>query len=321
MNDETITIGVTAYNAQDTIAAALESAMAQSLPIHEIIVVDDASTDGTAKILDRYRRRHPNLSVVRNPQNMGVAAARNEILRRATGVFVAFFDDDDMSAPDRIEAQRARILDYERDFADGAAVICHTARRQLYPDGTERIEPAMGSDPGLAPHGLEVVRYTLMGEPLRGGYGSCATCSQMARTETYRFLGGFDTSFRRCEDSDLAIRHALAGGHFIGVSAPMVTQRMTGTPDKSVIALMGHFKALQEKHRNVFDTAAQFAFNQGWIEAKFAWMAGQRGNFAARLAALTLRYPFQTRRRLRAALPNLAGNKALQQFLRRTNRA
>lgn len=315
MNGETITIGVTAYNAQDTIAAALDSAIAQSVPIHQIVVVDDASTDGTMEILDRYRHRHANFAIVRNPQNMGVAAARNEILSRATGVFLAFFDDDDVSAPHRVEAQRARILEYERGFSDGAAVICHAARRQLYPDGTERIEPAMGSGPGLAPNGRDVVRYTLMGEPLRGGYGSCATCSQMARTATYRVLGGFDTTFRRCEDSDLAIRHALAGGHLVGVAEPLVTQRMTASSDKSVAALLCHFKSLQKKHRNVFDSAAQFAFNQGWIEAKFAWMAGQRGNFAARLAALTLRYPFQTRRRLRAALPNLAGNRAFQRFL------
>ncbi len=216
MKPNTVTIGITTYNAEDTVRDALQSAFDQSIPIAQIIVIDDVSSDSTMAILAEYAH-HPNLEVHQNPENRGVAASRNEIIKRATGDFVAFFDDDDISAPNRVEAQLARIVEYEAAFANGAPVICHTARRQIYPDGEARIEPTMGCRTGRpAPSGRGVVRRALMGEPLADGYGSCATCSQMARTATYRMLGGFDEAFRRGEDADLAIRIALAKRAFRG---------------------------------------------------------------------------------------------------------
>ena len=57
-----------------------------------------------------------------------------------------------------------------------------------------------------APQGLAVAWRILAGYPLDDGNGACPTCSQMARRETYKLVGGFDPNFRRNEDTELCVR-------------------------------------------------------------------------------------------------------------------
>lgn len=317
MNSDSITIGITAYNAADTIAAALDSALAQDVPAIQILVVDDASSDGTVAIVEDYAVRDDRIELIRHSVNQGVAAARNTLIKHARGTFLAFFDDDDISTPDRLRVQRARILEYEQDHASGAAVICHTARRQIYPDGTERIEPAMGSGLGAAPHGNAVVRFTLMGEPLDPGhFGSCATCSQMARVATYCELGGFDPAFSRVGDTDLAIRHARAGGHLVGAPAPLVIQHMTPTSEKSLEKLHGFWAMIFEKNRDVFDSSSHYAFCKRWIDLKFRWLGGGPVDFMGGFVALLLRHPIKTTQRVYRASGSFRSNRVFSRFSR-----
>ena len=131
-NKPLITIGITCYNAADTIAKAIKSAQAQSWPVKEIIIVDDHSTDATVQILQGLGQ-NPQIRIFLSEKNNGVAASRNRIIKESKGDFIVFFDDDDVSAPDRLECQYARITEYERLLSDGRAVICHTARTQRYP--------------------------------------------------------------------------------------------------------------------------------------------------------------------------------------------
>ena len=85
--------------------------------------------------------------------------------------------------------QHKRITDYEKQFTEGAPVICHTARKVIYPHGEIRVEQTMGqTEEKPAPSGPAVARRILLGEPLEDGYGSCPTCSQMARLSTYKLI-------------------------------------------------------------------------------------------------------------------------------------
>ncbi|HHY49573.1 MAG TPA: glycosyltransferase family 2 protein, partial [Alphaproteobacteria bacterium] len=104
-----VTIGLCAHNAADTIAAAVDSALAQTGVATEIVIVDDASTDGTRALLEDCARQHPAIRLFVNATNRGVAAARNTIIREARGTFIGFFDDDDRSAPERVARQLARL--------------------------------------------------------------------------------------------------------------------------------------------------------------------------------------------------------------------
>jgi glycosyltransferase involved in cell wall biosynthesis len=305
-----LTIGITAYNAENTIERAVRSALAQDYPSVEIVVVDDGSRDGTVVTLERLAATHPQLKLLVQPRNAGVAAARNRIIAEARGAFIAFFDDDDASEPDRTSRQISRLLAQEAALGSTALVVCHTARTQLYPDGTRRTEPALGEG-SQAPTGPAVARRVLIGAPLADAYGSCATCSQLARTATYRSLGGFDPALRRSEDLDFAIRLARAGGHFVGIAAPLVTQTMTNTSDKSLADEERWQLAVIDKHRDFFESDDAFHFCRDWVGLRYAWIGGYRLRFATRLIGLAARRPWQTAQRLLLALPNLAGNRAL----------
>lgn len=310
-----VTVGIAAFNAQDTLEAAVRSAHAQTWRPLEIVVVDDCSTDGTAELLERLQLQYPGLRVVRLARNGGVAVVRNRIVAEARGEFLAFFDDDDRSDPDRVARQVQRIVDYERQFAPGAPVICHTARKVIYPDGHVRIERTKGEREGhAAPAGVAVAARVLVGTPLVDGDGACPTCSQMARVATYRTLGGFDESLRRGEDTELVIRVALAGGHFVGIASPLVTQVMTRTSEKSIGEEHRSFVRIMDKHRDFVAANGDYGFCCRWIEVKYAWLARGWRACLPQLLGLMLRHPVLTLQRVREALPNTALNRAFSRF-------
>jgi glycosyltransferase involved in cell wall biosynthesis len=85
------------------IRAAVDSILGQSLTDWELIVVDDASTDDTPRLLDTVSDRR--LRVVRNQEQAGLAASLNRGLEEAEGRFVARFDADDVALPNRLERQ------------------------------------------------------------------------------------------------------------------------------------------------------------------------------------------------------------------------
>jgi glycosyltransferase involved in cell wall biosynthesis len=95
-----VSIIIPAYNAARFVAEALESVLAQTRPVHEIIVVNDGSTDSTREVLERYRDRVRYVEQV----NQGVSAARNAGVECASGDLAVFLDADDALAPGAVES-------------------------------------------------------------------------------------------------------------------------------------------------------------------------------------------------------------------------
>lgn len=315
MNEPRITIGITSYNAADTLARAVRSAQAQTWENTEILIVDDASDDETPSVLEALLQDNPAITVIRHNENKGVAAARNTLLAQAKGEFVAFFDDDDVSLPTRLQQQYKRMTEYETRYAAGAPVICHTARLQTYPDGTRRTEPTMGTRQDVvAPHGGAVARRMLTGRPVADGFGSTATCSQMARTQTYRALGGFDESFKRSEDTEFNIRAALAGAHFPGLHTPLVEQTMTRASDKKLADEKTYALKLLDKHKAYINQQTSYNFCHEWLVAKYDFLQGNRLLFLGKMLSLLVRHPLLTLQRLWWALPNTGFNLKFKQF-------
>ncbi len=103
-----------ALNAEAFIADAIASVYAQTLPVAELIVVDDGSTDRTAEIAEAMGAR-----VVRQP-NGGMSAARNRCVRESTQPWIAFIDSDDIWGPEKIERQ----MRFAVDHPEVALVTC-----------------------------------------------------------------------------------------------------------------------------------------------------------------------------------------------------
>jgi len=96
-----VSIVIPAYNAERTVAEAIQSAIGQTWSRKEIIVVDDGSTDSTAEIVDRFA---PTVRLV-SSGNRGLSAAVNLAIQHSHGDYIQELDADDLLTPDKIERQ------------------------------------------------------------------------------------------------------------------------------------------------------------------------------------------------------------------------
>jgi glycosyltransferase involved in cell wall biosynthesis len=249
-NHPLVTVGIPCFNAEDTIRRAVESILSQTWPQREILIVDDTSSDGSGMILEELERTQPEIRVIWHENNRGFPEAANSLLAEAQGEFIAFLGDDDEATPHRLERQYQRIIEYEAAHPD-AMVLCYSDR-DVVPVGAETPvfqQRGIGRVPP-EPSGSAVADY-LLGLIKGDGrsWGMVGSGTLMARTDALRRLGGFDTSFRRGADFDLAIRAALSGAHFIGVDAPLITQHVTQTSDKTGNTELLYRLRLVEKHK------------------------------------------------------------------------
>lgn len=118
MTPSLVSIIIPCYNAEAWVAQTLESALVQTWPHKEIILVNDGSRDGSLTVAKRFESR--GVQVVNQP-NQGASAARNHGLRLARGDFIQFLDADDLLAPDKIERQMAVLREAGREVLASAA--------------------------------------------------------------------------------------------------------------------------------------------------------------------------------------------------------
>ncbi len=137
-----ISVVVPAYDAQTTLAAAIESVRAQSAPPREIIVVDDGSRDGTAEVA-----RTLGVTLLAQ-RNAGCGAARNAGIRHATQPWIALLDADDRWAPEKLAAQWDALATTGDD-------LCATDFAFVHADGTRSAGGATANRGYRRLHGTE----------------------------------------------------------------------------------------------------------------------------------------------------------------------
>lgn len=94
-----ISVLLTCYNQEHFIEEALRSVLDQTVPFHEVIVVDDCSTDGSIDVIENLQKTYPSLVLVRNASNLTIGPARNRAVQAATGDYVWMIDGDDWIEP------------------------------------------------------------------------------------------------------------------------------------------------------------------------------------------------------------------------------
>ena len=209
------------------LAATLRSALAQVDVDLEVVVVDDGSRDGTARLLAGVR--DPQLHVVRKARPAGVAAARNTGRRATTAPWVALLDDDDLWAPDKLARQLAAAEATGADWVYGGAV-------ELGADGRVGGPPA-------PPEPEELVAS------LRRRNGVPAGSSNvLVRAEVLERVGGVDEQLRHLADWDLWLRLADAGLPAV-VRAPLVAYRQhPGQATLDTAGMAEEARVLAERH-------------------------------------------------------------------------
>lgn len=127
-NEVMITVIMPAYNAEKYIAQAIESVLAQDVPL-ELLVIDDCSSDATVQVVEHFANQPDSpVILVKNKSNMGAAATRNRGMEMARGKYIAFLDSDDWWDANKLSEQ-LKILE------NPEIVLCYTGRELMTAGG------------------------------------------------------------------------------------------------------------------------------------------------------------------------------------------
>jgi len=185
---KTISVVMPAYNYGRFIRDAIDSVLAQTYAAHEIIVVDDGSTDDTQQVLAEYGDR---IRVI-TQTNQGVSAARNAGIAAARGEYIAFLDSDDIMRARKLECDVAR---FERDPGLG---LVHCGAESFDNTGRTISVSLTGMEGWIAPDLLALDREVIAAP------GSIAVPKRVAEE-----IGGFDVRLQPSEDWDFCYRIAV----------------------------------------------------------------------------------------------------------------
>ena len=118
-----VTIGIPVYRSKDYIRQALESALVQSYPSIEFLIIDDAGGDGSMDIVRELQtayQRGTDIRIITHHENQGVSASRNHIIDEAQGEYLYFMDSDDVIADNTISLMMQNIHQYEAEIVFGS---------------------------------------------------------------------------------------------------------------------------------------------------------------------------------------------------------
>ena len=185
MSSALVSVIIPCYNQGKYLAEAIESALNQTYPHVEVIVVNDGSTDNTAEVAARYAGR----IIYAEQENAGASVARNRGILATAGELIAFLDADDYWYQTKLEKQVSVLK------ADPSIGLVHTGFRYIYESGAD-------SEPG----------YTGYCEDYHALLGGCGinSCTVVFRRRLLPEAGLFDPLLVRGEDWELWLRVSRA---------------------------------------------------------------------------------------------------------------
>jgi len=248
-----VTVIIPTRDRWELLSAALASALRQRDVALEVIVVDDGSVDDTYPKL--VQLGDPRVRVARHETPLGVARARNSGLDKARGGWVAFLDDDDVWAPQKLRVQLDRAADLGASFVFCSAVAFNED------NGLQRRLPAACPD--------DLSRVILERNVI-------GLSTVIARTELVRKVGGFDPNLSLISDWDLWIR--LADSTAAACNEPLVGYRLHQDnmhATARIDEVRREYQYLASKHRAQYgdlDLSARYASAVAWTQ----YRAGRR---------------------------------------------
>jgi glycosyltransferase involved in cell wall biosynthesis len=222
-----VSVVVPTHNRSGLLALTLRSVLWQHDVDLEVIVVDDGSTDDTAQVVAALG--DPRTRRIHHPTPQGVSAARNHGTTEAAGDWVAFVDDDDLWAPDKLtrQLQAAR----------------HAGRAWAYA-GAVSVDGALQIVGGAAPPPPERLAKLLLRYNAVPGGGS----NVVVRRDLLRRVGPFDTRLYNTEDWEMWIRLAKEGPP-AGVRSPLLAYRVhLGNASLNIPEILAGVDLIERRH-------------------------------------------------------------------------
>ena len=198
-NQPGVSVIIPTFNRANVISETIDSVLAQTYRDIEIIIVDDGSTDDTAKKLSVYGNR---IRIV-HQENAGTSAARNRGIEVSTAKIIAFQDSDDLWRPNKLERQLSLLARLDSSVP---CCLCNALMQNLYGDGRELLSFDIAGISSAYPEGLWLnVTEVLASRPVLFNQ------TVAVRREALEKVGGFDAELRNAEDYDLSLRLSLEG--------------------------------------------------------------------------------------------------------------
>ena len=206
-----ISVVVPLYNHDRYIEQTLQSALSQTQPVHEIVVIDDGSSDASAGLVDRLCKRHPQI-ILWSKENGGAHSAINAGIQRATGDLIAILNSDDIYHPDRLTV----IL---RAF-DSAPEMDAAVTGLDFIDADDRAIRNPWYEDGIAFHR----RTPNLALTLVNGNIFMTTSNLVARRSLFDEVGGF-SALRYAHDLDFFLRLIAMGKKIRVIDQPLLSYR------------------------------------------------------------------------------------------------
>ena len=226
MKQRLVSILIPAYNAEHTVAETIRSAIAQTWPHKEIIVVDDGSRDGTLATAKGFESKQV---VVVSGENQGAAAARNRAYNLCQGDYIQWLDADDLLSPDKVEKQLASVVE------DGnRRILLSSPWAPFY----YRVRDSQLTRNSLCQN-LSPVEWLLrkMGEGLHMQTATWLTSRELAQT-----AGPWDTRLLSDDDGEYFCRVLLASEGTVFVPDVKVYYRISPSSRLSFVGVSGRKK-------------------------------------------------------------------------------
>jgi len=253
-----IAVVIPAYNLATFLPEALESVLAQTLPPEDldIVVIDDGSTDDTAKVAATFA---PRVRCIRQ-ENRGLPAARNRGAAETTAPYLTFLDADDRLAPEKLARELARLE------ADPGIHVAYSGWHYIDARGERLPQQGWSRDEG------DILERLLLGNII---HPHAATL----RRSTFEAAGGFDESLTSVEDWDLWIRVSLNGARWAAVGAAALEYRIRddGMHANPVRMLSNRLRVLQNTFARIavshphLMSVRPSAYRNAHIEAACDW--------------------------------------------------
>jgi glycosyltransferase involved in cell wall biosynthesis len=223
-----VSVVLPTFNGEDRVLRAINSVLQQYYADFELLVVDDGSSDNTARVVERLRNYR--LRLIRLEVNAGPYAARARAIEAARGGLIAFIDDDDEWLPGKLALQVA-LFRSQPNLA-----LVHSAVVDVFPDGASRVRTLHRR--------ANDYRENLCQDRL-------ATSSVVVRRSSIEAAGGFDTSLRAFGDWDLWLR-ILRHQRAAAVPQPLVTVNLRpGSIQRGSVEAFEHTRSIVvDRHRD-----------------------------------------------------------------------
>jgi len=185
-NNPLVSVIIPAYNADKYLGEAIDSILSQTYKNIEVIIIDDASTDGTLKIIREYQLKDERIRLYSNKKNVGIGANRARGIELAKGKYICWQDADDVSLLDRISNQ-VDYLDRHKSVGIVGGFI-----HFFDENGDSVIRRYDEHDAALR---NKIFRYNPVAQP-----------ASMARAEVYNEVGTYDSKYVVSEDLEMIFR-------------------------------------------------------------------------------------------------------------------